>query len=154
MKQKSLIELNGIKYMSPKAAGDLWDMSSQKVTADCQAGRVVGAVKDSGNHFIIPVDSPKPLDRETIRRTLVALLAMKNKPGKYGSNCANESKLFDYLCGLNLLEGRNLYSAELTERGMEFATSGKPVRINWIDAGVTVLNILGSLSSIWGLLSK
>ena len=35
--------------MSPKAAGDKWNMSPQKVTAACKDARVVGVTKDSGD---------------------------------------------------------------------------------------------------------
>lgn len=67
--------------MSTKAVADLWSLSSQRVAATCKDGRVVGACKDLNGHYIISVDTKKPLDKETIRTILISLLAMKNRPG-------------------------------------------------------------------------
>ena len=112
MRQRTLTEINGITYMSPKATGDKWDMSSQKVTAACKDARVVGATKDSGNHWIIPIDSPYPLGKEQIRQVLIAILAVKNKPGiRYPEGT---EQLFGYLRDIGLLEKTNT----LTDRGM------------------------------------
>ena len=154
MMQKSLIEINGIKYMSPKAAGGLWGMSSQKVTTECKAGRIVGATKDSGGHWIIPIDSKKPLDRETIRKTLVALLAMKNRPGTSLFDESGADDLFAYLRDIGLVEGSSLTSASLTNAGMDIATSGKRVKIDWFNAGATIIGIVGSAASIWSAIPK
>ena len=64
---RALAEINGVKYMAPKAAGDLWKISRQRVTAACKDGRVVGVCFDLKGHYMIPVNSKKPLERETIR---------------------------------------------------------------------------------------
>lgn len=154
MIQKTLIEIDGKKYMSPKAAGDLWDMTSQKVAAECKAGRVVGATKDSGGHYIIPIEARKPLDSDTIRRTLIALLAMKNRPGNHLLDETGAPELFEYLQGIGMLEGTDLNTAQLTDKGMEIATAGKPILIDWVNAGVTVIGVLGSLASIWSVIPK
>lgn len=154
MLQKTLIEIDGKMYMSPKAAGDLWDLSPQKVTAECKAGRIVGATKDSGNHYIIPIDSRKPLDNETIRKILIALLAIKNKPGNDLFDEKGADDLFGYLRDIGLLEGHDLKTATLTIKGMELATAGNPVEVDWINAGVTIISIIGSLASIWGVIPK
>lgn len=50
----------------------------------------------------------KPLDGETIRRTLIALLAMKNKPGNDLLDETGAIDLFQYLQGIGLLEGTDL----------------------------------------------
>lgn len=154
MLQKTLIEIDGKKYMSPKAAGDLWDMSPQKVAAECKAGRIVGATKDSGGHFIIPIEARKPLDAETIRKVLIALLAMKNKPGTNLLDENGATELHEYLRDIGLVEGQNLRMAVLTNKGMELATTGKLVEVDWPNAAVNVISIIGSLASIWGIILK
>ncbi len=150
MNRKVLVEIDGKKYMSPKAAGDLWDMSTQKVTAECKAGRVAGATTDTGGHYIIPIDAKKPLDSETIRKILISLLAMKNRPGSEFIDEEGAFELHDYLCDIGLIEGDDLKTAILTNKGMELATSGKPIEVDWVNASLTVFNILGTIMSIWG----
>lgn len=149
MKQKALVEIDGKKYMSPKAAGDLWSMSHQAVTAACNEGRVEGVARDSGNHFIIPIDAKKPIEKETIRKILISLLAMKNRPGSELLNHSGADELFSYLESIGLIEGNDLWTAALTNKGMEWATSGARIQIDWVNAGITLLSVLRSLASIW-----
>ena len=148
MRQRMLTELNGITYMSPKAAGDKWNMSPQKVTAACKDARVVGAIKDSGNRWIIPIDSPCPLEKEQIRTALIAVLAAKNWPGTRLPG--GTDLLFDYLRAIDLLEGTDT----LTDKGMQLATAGKSASIDWKNAGATILSVIGSLASIWSVIPK
>ena len=148
MKQKSLIDINGITYMSVKAAGERWNISSGKVSQACKDGRVSGAIKDSSNHYIIPMDSKKPLDKEMIRMTMIALLAIKNRPDT-SLSLDNTDDLFLYLQAIDLIEGVDLYSSTLTNKGMELATSGKVISIDWKNAATTIIGIIGSLASIW-----
>ena len=144
MRQRVLTEINGITYMSPKAAGDKWNMSPQKVIAACKDGRVVGATKDS-KFWIIPVDSPHPLEKEQIRQILIAILAVKNRPETRLPD--GTEQLFGYLRDIGVLEGIDT----LTDRGMEMATTGKRVTLNWKDTSETILGMIGSLASIWSV---
>lgn len=148
MRQRTLTEINGITYMSPKAAGDWWNISPQKVTAACKDARVVGATKDSGNRWIIPIDSPHPLEKEQIRQVLIAVLAVKNRPGTRLPD--GTEQLCDYLRSINLLEGTDT----LTDRGMQLATAGETVSVDWKNAGATILSVIGSLASIWSAIPK
>lgn len=148
MKQRALVEINGITYMSPKAAGDKWELSSQKVTAACRDGRVVGAIKDSSDRFVIPIDSPPPLEKEQIRQALIAILALKNRPGTRLTGETNQ--LFGYLRAIGVLEGADT----LTDKGMGWATAGESVKVDWKNASVTILGVIGSLASIWSVIPK
>lgn len=131
-----------------KAAGDKWNMSTQKVTAACKDGRVVRAMKDSGNRWIIPIDSPHPLEKEQIRQILIAILAVKNRPETRLPN--GTERLFGYLRAIDLLEG----TETLTERGMQLATVGESVSIDWKNVSATILSVIGSLASIWGVIPQ
>jgi len=133
--------------MSPKAAGDKWNMSPQKVTAACKDGRVVGATKDSSDRYIIPIDSPHPMEKEQIRMTLIAILALKNRPESRLPDGIEQ--LFSYLRDIELLEGKDT----LTDKGMDWATSGNKVDVNWVNASTTILGVLGSLASIWSVVA-
>jgi len=146
--QKSLVEINGIKYMSPKAAGDMWGMNCQKVTSACKDGRVVGAVKDSSNHFIIPINSLHPLEKEQIRTILIALLVTKNNTKV--SLPSGIEQLLDYLRSIGLIEGRDT----LTDKGMKLATSGKEIQIDWKNVAMNILGIISNLASIWSAIPK
>lgn len=140
--------------MSPKAAGDLWEISHQAVTSACKDGRIAGVAKDSSGHFIIPIDTWKPLDRESIRKVLVSLLAIKNRPGSQMLDQNGSNELFQYLHDIGLLEGNDLWTASLTNRAMEIATSGERIQIDWPNAAVTILGVLGSLASLWSAIPK
>lgn len=157
MRQKTLCEIGGVKYMAPKAAADLWNMNTQAITAACMDGRVAGAIKDSSNHYIIPINAKAPLQRETIRTVLISLLAMKNRPGEIPNDLLNTHQLdakalFDYLRSTGYLEGNSLMNSVLTNKAMELATSGNSINVDWLNAGITILNVIGSLASIWGAL--
>ena len=94
------------------------------------------------------IDSLCPLEKETIRQALISILAIKNRPQ---TNLPDGTdRLFDYLRGIGMIEGDNI----LTDKGMVMATSGVAVKVNWLNAGLTILIVLGSLASIWGVLPK
>ncbi len=155
-KQRSLIKIGNMTYMSPKAAGDLWNMKYQSVTAACVDGRVIGAIKDSSDKFIIPIDAFKPLDKEEIRKLMITTLYLKNRPSfDIGFN-DNEQivKLYTYLEGIGYIEPFNSssnkipYEAILTDKGMHLATEGGHVDIDWCNIGITVIQIAASMITI------
>jgi len=53
-----------MEYIDVRKAAELWDTTERRVTALCRDGRIVGAKKD-GKLWLIPDDTPKPLDGRT-----------------------------------------------------------------------------------------
>lgn len=53
-----------IEWMSPEKAAAQWDIKVRQVQALCAAGHVDGAVK-WGRVWLIPKDTPKPIDGRT-----------------------------------------------------------------------------------------
>lgn len=158
IRQKPLVEIEGKQYMSPKAAAGLWGLSTQKVVVECKKGKILGACKDSKDAWIIPIDAKKPVSDEDIRSFLVALLAIKNKPGTGVENEKTIRAVLEYLEKLDYIEpiedvnSMDLSSIVLSGKGMEVATSGKKTVINWASAGIELLQIAGSIASIAALL--
>lgn len=158
--QLPLIEINGVRYMSPKAAAGIWvGLTWQKIVAECKAGKVLGATKDSSNKWIIPADAKRPLDNLEIRKILISLLWLKNKPGTVVEEVQREQLLevLDYLRDTGFIEpyssenGISLIGLTLTDKGMHLATEGKKTGIDWVNAGITLVQVLGSIASIWGV---
>ena len=156
IKQKNLCEINGVLYMSPSSAGDLWNMKYQAVSQACKAGRVVGACLDSGNKWIIPTKAIKPLDMETIRQVLISTLALKNKPSSVSTlSLEDAKKVYGYLMDTGFVERCDNITLEtlknliLTEKGMQTATSGKISDIDWVNAVTTLIQVVASVMTIW-----
>lgn len=157
IKQKALVDINGRTYMSPSAAHDKWkDLSRQKIVAECNKGKVIGACLDSSGKWIIPVDTQKPILDENIRLLLVSILCIKNKPNNNIESLKKEQLSFalEYLKETGYIEAWNegneidLTSIVITDKGMELATSGKKTSINWVNASVTLIQVVGSIASI------
>ena len=159
MKQKKLCEIDGIIYMSPGSAGDLLNYSVQKVTAACNGGRVENAIKDSSGKWIIPVNSRKPLELEQIRKILICLISMKNKPSNQNLDLAvNQIEaLFEYLKNTGYIEEFSIvssmfpYDVVLTEKGIRTATEGSAVDIDWINVIGILTNIISIATNIWSM---
>ena len=52
-------------YITPKQAGELWGISERRVQVLCVNGRVQGAQRLGGKVWLIPKDTPKPIDGRT-----------------------------------------------------------------------------------------
>jgi hypothetical protein len=65
-----------MEYMTPKEAGALWGISDRRVQVLCANGQVNGAQRLGGKMWVIPKDSPKPIDGRT-----KAAKETKNKHG-------------------------------------------------------------------------
>lgn len=157
MSQKTLTKIGDVTYMSPKSAGDLWGMTHQKVTAECKAGKVIGAIKDSKNGWIIPINATKPLNEEEIRGLLILVLMLKNKHAEIPNtiNMERMKSLFQGLVGYRYIEPFDLTSGViypgdfvLTDEGMNIATSGKKVTMDWRNWTLQFYNGVGTLASI------
>lgn len=143
MLKRTICEIDGKQYMIPKVAGDKWNMKYQTVTQACKDGRIVGAAHDSNNHWLIPIDAKPPLEEETIRKALIALLGLKNRPDILfeAPNSMEIGELLRYLSGLGYIEGTSIQDFKLTESGMKKATSGRPVNIDWLNLSLAIVNI-------------
>jgi len=53
-------------YLTAAEIADKWKVSSRMVAYYCESGRIEGAVK-KGKTWVVPADSPKPLDRRYSR---------------------------------------------------------------------------------------
>lgn len=110
--------------------------------------------KDTSGRYIIPVDTWKPMDKESIRTVLVALLAIKNRPESISAAPTGINELKEYLAASGYIEDCiEFNSAILTDRGMDVATSGKAISIDWPNAAQKIISVLGSVASLWGLIS-
>lgn len=155
-KQRALIKIGNMTYMSPKLAGDLWGIKYQSVTAACVDGRVIGALRDSSGKFIIPIDAYKPLEKEDIRKLMITTLYLKNRPSTDIGYTDNEQivKLFSYLEGIGYIEPFNInsnkipYEVVLTDKGMQLATKGGHVNIDWCNIGITLIQVAASIITI------
>ena len=54
-----------MEYMTPKQAGELWGITDRRVQALCVNGQIKGAERLGGKMWVIPKDTPKPLDGRT-----------------------------------------------------------------------------------------
>ena len=54
-----------MQYITPKQAGELWGISERRVQVLCVNGQVDGAERFGGKVWLIPKDTPKPLDGRT-----------------------------------------------------------------------------------------
>ena len=52
-------------YMTPKEAGDLWGVSERRVQYLCANNQVLGAQRLGGKVWVIPKETPKPVDGRT-----------------------------------------------------------------------------------------
>lgn len=155
--QRKLCEINGVKYMSPSAAADLWNISTQKITAACKDGRIEGAILDSSDKWIIPVNARKPLEKAEIKTLLVGTLCLKNKPNTlpHEMTSLNIDIIYDYLYHTGYIEqfdrnsDRIPFDVILTDRGMKLATEGSTPSVNWVNAGLTIISIASDIITIW-----
>lgn len=133
-----VIEIDGRRYMSSRAAAGLWELSQKYVAELCRQGRLPGAFKDTARRWVIPADSPRPLTDAELKKLLVLTLRLKNDPDHiidYAAlGVAPESlgALYRYLFELGYIKkpragtapARLPYDAVLTENGLALATSG------------------------------
>jgi len=54
-----------MEYMTPKEAADLWGITQRRVQALCVGGRIKGAQRLGDKMWVIPKDTPKPIDGRT-----------------------------------------------------------------------------------------
>lgn len=153
--QRKMCEINGIRYMSPSVAGDLWGMSYQAVNQACKEKRIVGATKDSSGKWIIPVDTQKPLDKDIIRSFLLSVLAVKNRPKLAPTVDENNlNSICIYLSALGYIDpidesNYTVTDITLTDEGFTVSTEGRPLKLNWLLAGTTFVQVVASIITIW-----
>ena len=54
-----------MEYMTPKEAGKLWGVSERRVQYLCANGQIDGGKRLGGKVWVIPADTPKPVDGRT-----------------------------------------------------------------------------------------
>lgn len=154
--KKKMCVIDGKRYIAPGTFADACGWSSQKVTAACKDGRVVGAYQDLSNNWLIPIDAPMPLDKEKIRELMVACVCLKNRPDlplDY-NNHERIVAVYMYLMNTGYIEpfdersDRIPYEVVLTEKGMKVATEGKSVTLNWLQIGSSVIQVAASIITI------
>ena len=156
MIRKKMCELNGKRYVIPSVFGNAIGWSGQKVTAACKEGRIVGACQDTSGRWIIPVDTMKPLETEQIRSLMVTTVYLKNRPNHTLDYSDHEStvSVYTYLQQTGYIEPfdaeseRIPFEVVLTEKGIKLATEGKPLNLNWLNIGTTVIQVAASLITI------
>ena len=54
-----------LEWITAKEAGERWGITTRQVQSLCQQGKIDGAAR-LGNAWVIPKDTPKPLDGRTL----------------------------------------------------------------------------------------
>lgn len=54
-----------IEYITPKEAGELWGITDRRVQELCAKGKIKGAQRLGGKMWVIPKDTPRPIDGRT-----------------------------------------------------------------------------------------
>lgn len=134
-----LIEVNGKKYMSTKAAAELWGVTARTVRDYCNKNKISDKFKIGNGQWYISIDEMKPLSKEDIRKFLVLSLQLKNSPtSKFDrsiqqGDSASFSRIYmqlycrGYIKKFSVSDPDRLpYEIELTQKGMEIATTPSP----------------------------
>lgn len=151
-----MCEINGQRYVTPSVFASGCGCNTQKITAACIDGRIIGACKDTSGKWIVPIDAARPLELEKIRELMVSSLYLKNKPDTVldYSDQAQIDRLYTYLQLTGYIEPfdhdskRIPYEVTLTSKGMKLATEGIPLSVNWLKIGSTVIQVCASLLTI------
>lgn len=72
-----------MEYINVREAANRWNESERRVTSLCRSGRIIGA-KKSGNAWLIPSDTPKPLDARTKAYTRAEQAFESDRKGSVG----------------------------------------------------------------------
>ena len=139
MKQRTIFDIDGKTYMSPKGAADKWNNISRR---------------DSTAKWIIPINAQQPIDDEKIRQILISLLCLKNNPNLETTDdkMSQIEVVVEYLKKTGFLkddDSTNLRDLVLTEKGIHLATEGRKLQVNWINAGITLVQVVASIMTIW-----
>lgn len=59
-----------LDWITPQQAAQLWGISERRIQSLCTKGRVKGAIKLS-RAWLIPKDTPKPIDGRTVAARVV-----------------------------------------------------------------------------------
>ena len=142
MKYPSFIEYNGKKYMSAKTAADIWSLKPATVSEYCNKGKIHQAFKYLEARWYIPVDAVKPLSNDEIRRFLILSLQLKNKPSleidwsTFPNDDSSVALIYRHLVFREMIENFSIndkkripYEVILTQKGLEFVTSGNKEKI-------------------------
>lgn len=156
VKRKKMCEIDGKRYVTPSVFGNAIGWNRQKVTVACKEGRIVGACQDTSGSWIIPVDTVKPLETEQIRSLMVTTVYLKNWPNHALDYSDQEStvSVYTYLQQTGYIEPFDVESQRipfevvLTEKGIKLATEGKPLNLNWVNIGTTVIQVAASIITI------
>lgn len=83
-------------------------------------------------------------------------MALKNRNSDIvGSWSTDVIKVYDYLIEIGMFEPTENLSANtlknlvLTDKGMKIATEGKKMNIDLMNAGVTIVQVVASVITIW-----
>lgn len=154
--KKKMITIGGKRFVTPGVFADGCGKSTQKITAACKDGRIIGACQDSSRNWIIPVNAMAPLEIEQIRQLMIVSLYLKNKPEHVLDYSEHDEivSVYSYLQQIGYIYPFNEnsesipYEVILTEKGMKIATEGSPISINWLQVGSTVIQVAASVLTI------
>ena len=126
------------------------------MTAACADGRIIGACKDTSGRWIIPVDAIHPLETEQIRLLMVTTVYLQNRRNHVldYTDYADIVSVYSYLQQAGYIEPFNSYSNRIpyevvmTDKGVKLATEGKPLDLNWVTIGTTVIQVAASVLTI------
>ena len=146
----SILEIDGQRYMSSKAAADLWHVSPKTIAKYCREDKIVNKFKSGSLGWYIRIDEIKPLTTEQVRRLLVLTLQLKNDPSLNidWSTLDVDVSILDNIYQRLHSQGyiqpfvigqkqRIPYEVVLTSKGMELATSFKKEKIKDFSTTVT-----------------
>lgn len=156
MKKPMMCEIDGKRYVTPGIFGSTLGWNRQKVTAACIDGRIIGACKDTSGSWIIPVNTVKPLEIDQIRSLMVTTVYLKNNPNHVLDYQDHDKTVavYSYLQQTGFIEpfddnsDRIPYEVVMTEKGIKLATEGKPLDLNWLHVGTTVIQVIASIITV------
>ena len=155
-RQRTVFTIEGKTYYSPKGAGDNWLMKHQAVTAACIDGRIIGAFQDSKKGWCIPDNAMKPLPKEVIRKIMIIILSLKNRPNLVITDLEDYDtlKLFQYLRDIGCIRpfdessDRIAYEAVLTNKGIEYVIGDKESKIDLANVAALFVQCLPKLLEV------
>lgn len=68
-------------FLTTKQASEIWGITSRRIALLCEQGRVEGAVK-AGAAWIMPANTPKPVDRRVKNGKYVGVRAKYKQTNK------------------------------------------------------------------------
>ena len=136
MSAPAVLDIDGKKYMSTKAAAELWNLHHKTVSAYCKSDKIKNKFKNGRFGWYIRIDEIKPLSQAEIRKILILSLQLKNNPDytiewtafNYDESVLesiyNHLYVHGYIQHFSVEDKKRIpYDVVLTPKGMELATT-------------------------------